>query len=544
MTTSQKVTIGGAFVAVVVLIAGSTYFLSSTEYVPLFAELDPEAANDLVTKLKARKIPYQLDPGGRGIRVPAANADELKIEFASQGLPSSGRIGFEIFDRTAFGATEFLEQVNFRRALEGELGRTITTIAEISGARVHITPAKTSLFGQNEQPATASVLLRLKSPNRPLSGGTVRGITTLVAAAIEGLRADAVVIMDSTGRTLTKPAENEDGALDGVQLERQQRIERDLKAKVVSLLEPVVGADRVRVDVSARMMSQSREETEERWDPGAAVVRSKQTTQDGTTGGPQAGGVAGARANLPPTPPPAGTPNPPPQPVAGATTQLASFGGASRSAETTNYEISRLTRHTIAPKGDVSRLSVAVIVDNEPVVKKDSKGVVTRSTRSRQPAEMQKIQGIVAAAVGFDQTRGDQITVENVSFDTTGVEEPAPQPFMEKYAPMLTELSRVFVVLVLGLLTFLFVVRPLLRRSMPAPLPTVTVETQALPQQLPRTVEELQGELEAQLEAAEAKATEPRKMTVLTKRLASTVQKEPEHAARLLRTWLAEGEER
>ncbi|HEY3380317.1 MAG TPA: flagellar basal-body MS-ring/collar protein FliF [Vicinamibacterales bacterium] len=539
LTPSQMVTIGGAFVVVVVLMAGSAFWLSSNDWVLLFADMDPEAAADVVSRLKTQKIPFQIDQGGRSIRVPATKVDELRLEFAGQGLPSSGRIGFEIFDRTAFGATEFLEQVNYRRALEGEIARTISTLSEVGGARVHIVAAKDSLFGAKEQAAKASVVLKLKNANRPLSTATVHGISSLVAASIEGLRPEAVVIVDSFGRPLSRPADGEDGPLDGVQLERQQRVERDLMMKVVNLLEPVVGAERVRVNVAARINPQSQEETEERWDP-TSVVRSRQTSQDGTPGVPNSqGGLAGARANLPVTPVPG-------QPTAPATqTASAPLGGSSRLAETTNYEISRTTRHTIRPRGEVARLSVAVIVDDEPVVKKDKKGVVTRSTRPRQPVELQKIQGLVAAAVGFDVLRGDQLTVENVSFEGSITEEPPAAGMWQLYGPNFLEFGRIGAVVLLGLFAFVFIVRPMMHRGLTG-LPTVTVHesTQSLPQQLPKTVEELQTEIEAQIQATEAKAGEPRKMTVLTKRLSGMVQKEPEHAARLVRTWLAEEEGR
>jgi flagellar M-ring protein FliF len=538
LSPSQMVTVGGAFVVVVLLVVGSTFWLSSNDWVLLFSDMDPEAASEVVSRLKAQKVRYQIDQGGRAIRVPVAKADELRLEFAGQGLPSSGRIGFEIFDRTAFGATEFLEQVNYRRALEGEIARTIITIAEVAGARVHIAPAKDSLFGAREQPAKASVVLKLKNAGRPLATATVNGIASLVAGSIEGLRPEAVVILDSYGRPLARPSGGDDGPLDGIQLERQQRVERDLTTKVVGLLEPVVGAERVRVNISARINPQSQEETEERWDPGASVVRSRQTTSDGTVPGTGSQGVAGVRANVPTPPAAAGQPAGPPPAVQTATTTPATM----RSAETTNYEVSRITRHTIRPRGEIARLSVAVIVDNEPVVTKDKKGVTTRSTKPREQAELQKIQALVATAVGLDTLRGDQLTVENVSFEVGELEVPATPGLWERYGPAATEIGRIVAVALLGLLAFVVVVRPLMKRSL-ASLPQVVVH-ERVPQQLPKTVEELQADIEAQLAAAEAKAGQPRKMTVLTKRLTSIVHKEPEHAARLIRTWLAEEEGR
>jgi flagellar M-ring protein FliF len=551
LSPAQMASIAAVFVVVVLVVGGSAFWLSSTDYALLFSDMDPESAGDVVSKLKAQKIPYQLDPGGRSVRVPSSRVDELRLELTGQGLPTSGRIGFEIFDRTAFGATEFLEQVNYRRALEGEIARTIATLAEVGSARVHVAPAKDSLFGGQEQPAKASVVLKLKNGNRPLSAATVRGITSLVAASIEGLRPEAVVIVDTFGRPLTRPSEGDDSPLDGVQMERQQRIERDLTTKVVAMLEPVVGPNRVRVNVSARINPQSQEETEERWDPNSPVVRSRQTTQDGITGGPGTQGVAGARSNLPAIPPAASATPAAAAAAAGAagaaatpaTLTAAAGTTAARSSDVTNYEISRTTRHTIRPRGDVARLSVAVIVDDEVVVGKDKAGNATRKTKPRQPAELQKIQGLVATAVGIDSTRGDQLTVENVAFDASGNEEPTPPGFIERYRDGFRETGKYVVVGLLGVLSFLFVVRPLMKRGLNSgsrsPLPEVR---EVLPHQLPKTVEQLQGEIEAQLAAAEAEASQPTKMSALTKRLSQLAEKEPENAARLVRTWLGEGE--
>ena len=306
LTPTQMLTIGASFLAVVALVAGSAYYLNASSYALLYSDLDAESAADVVSRLKTQKVPYQLDAGGRSVRVPASRVDELRLEFAGQGVPSSGRVGFEIFDRTAFGATEFLEHMNYRRALEGEIARTITTLSEVSSARVHIAMAKDSVFTDREQPAKASVVLKLRNASRPLAPATVNGIASLVASSVEGLRPDSVVIMDSFGRPLLRPEAGSEDAADGLQLEKQQRLERDLATRVVSLLEPVVGASRVRVNVSARLNPRSLDETEERWDPGAAVVRSRQAQSDGSVGLPGANaGIAGARANLPPaaTPP-------------------------------------------------------------------------------------------------------------------------------------------------------------------------------------------------------------------------------------------------
>jgi flagellar M-ring protein FliF len=529
LTNGQRASLAAAFVAVVTIVVGSTYWFNQTDYSLLFADMDAEAASDVVSRLKTEKVPYVLDAGGRAIRVPTSRVDELRLEFASQGLPSSGRIGFEIFDRTAFGATEFLEQVNYRRALEGEIARTISTLSEVSSARVHIAMARQSLFASKEQPAKASVVLKLKG-KQPLAGATVQGITNLVASSVEGLKPESVVIMDSFGRPLARPQVGDQGdnePLGGAQVERQQRLERDLTAKVVALLEPVVGSSGVRVNVSARLDAASEEATEEHWDPNETVIRSRQVSGDASTlAGSAAQGLAGSRSNLPP-PVPAGQ-NAPPPPAQTATTAPIVPG---RGSETTNYEISRTTKHTIRPRGDLARLSVAVIVDNEPVATKNADGTLAHSTKPRTPEQLQKINGLVAAAVGLDTERGDQLTVENIPFEEAPTEEPVAVSTWQRYAPQAVDSFRTLAPLGLGVLALFFVVRPLMRRAT-----TGLATSRALAGQPGATVT-VEPDIEVQLAAA---AAEKRKLPVLTKHLTQLTTNEPEHAARLIRMWIAE----
>lgn len=263
------------FVAVVGVVVGSAYWMSTPNYALLASDLDAESASALVSHLKDLKVPYEISDGGRTVRVPAERVDELRLDVAGTGLPSSGRVGFEIFDRPAFGTTEFLEQVNFRRALEGELGRTISTLSDVSSARVHIAMGKDSLFADKSEPAKASVVLKLKN-DRPLAPATVKAITGLVANSVESLRPESVVILDTYGRSLTQTAAEGEDASDGVGLDREQRLERDMSGRVVALLEPIVGAGHVRVNVSARLKAEAEDVTEERWDQ-TPVIRSKQT---------------------------------------------------------------------------------------------------------------------------------------------------------------------------------------------------------------------------------------------------------------------------
>ena len=282
-------------------------------------------------------------------------------------MPGSGHIGFEIFDRTAFGVTEFLEHVNYRRALEGELARTISTHREVAGARVHIAMPQPSLFAGREQPTKASVILKLRS-NRQLSASTVGAITGLVAASVESLQPEAVVIIDNFGRPLSQ-AGDADEADDGVPL-RTPAADRSATCRRASsrLLEPIVGPGRVRVNVSATLKADTEEETEERWDP-TPVVRSQQSvTQIAPADWPPSG------ASLRPAVSPARArtcrrtrrrPTKPTPSRSGRGRRPTRRTGAAHTAETTNYEVSKLTRHTSQPRGDIAQLSVAVILDDE-----------------------------------------------------------------------------------------------------------------------------------------------------------------------------------
>ena len=527
-TATQLATLGIAFVLVVGIVVGSAWWLNTPTYALLYADMDPESAGEVVARLKSLKVQYQIDPGGGAIRVPADKVDELRMEFSAQGMPSSGRIGFEIFDRTAFGATEFLEQVNYRRALEGEIARTIATLSEVTGARVHIAMGKDALFGES-RPAKASVVLKLRGQQR-LSASSIAGISNMVAASVEGLRPESVVILDSFGRPLARPSEDASDPLGAAQLDRQQRLERDLSTKVVSLLEPVVGEGRVRVNVALKLDPQTSEETREVFDPNT-VVRSIQRTSDVVNNAGGVGAVAGVGSNLPPQP---SDPKTPTVAVPGT--------GTAHSGEVTNFEVSKTTRHVLQPPGDVARLSVAVILDDDHVQQKKEDGSVAIERVARKPEEIQKIQSLVAAAVGLDPDRGDQLTVENVAFDEPAVEEDVPPSIFLRYAPQINEFGRLVTVLVVGLVGFFFVIRPLMKAG--GVTGSDKVAQPALAEvQRPRTVADLESEIEAQIDAQTAdKMGENRRLPVLTRRVSAITKKEPEQVAKLLRGWIRESE--
>lgn len=404
---------------------------------------------------------------------------------------------------------------------------TVATLSEVSSARVHIAMGREVLFGE-PRPSTASVVLKLRD-GRPLSPSAVNGITNLVAASVEGLKPESVVILDSFGRPLARPRRDDGDPMGAAQVERQQGLEREMAARVTALLEPVVGGDRVRVNVALALNPQSHEETQETWDPNT-VIRSRQVSADTSTAGTVAATVAGTRSNLPPTPA-----EPPPAPSA-----VPAGPNSTRNTETTNFEISRTTRRTVQPPGDVARLSVAVILDDDHVMKTENgKQSLTRVPRSRE--ELQKIQGLVAAAVGLNMERGDQLTVENVSFEEQVAEEIEAPSVLLRYAPQIQDGARIGAVLLVAVLTLLFVVRPLMRRLAPVASTSLSISQPSM--QRPKTVAEMENEIEAQLDAAvTGTATPGRRLPVLTRRVAAQSQQEPENVAKLLRSWMTEAE--
>ena len=525
LSRRQLATLALTFAGVVGLVVVSAYWINTPEYRVLASDVDSETASRIVERLEADEVPYRLAAGGRTIEVPALQADRLRLEVAP--LVDSGRVGWDIFDGTNFGWTDFIEDVNFRRALEGEIGQSIATLSQVARARVHISPAKRSLFGASQEPAKASVMLTLRS-SEPLAPASVTGIRALVAGAVEGLAPEGVVVVDSSGRALTQVTEDEGAPLSNSQFERRQRFEQSLATRVVDLLEPAVGVGRVRAYVSATFAMASSEQTEERWDP-TPVVRSEESLVDSGPG-PIAGGVAGARANVPA--PEGVTEEDAPTPVAAAGLV------ATRREERRNYEVGRVTRHEVMPGGRLDRLSVGVILDHAVRPAETGEGETARVERPWTDEELGQFEEVVASAVGLDPSRGDRLTIENIPFDEGPAEEVVPVGFLERYGDHLLELGKVVGIVSLGLMAFLLFVRPVVRHTLAA-LPPAGSDVPELPGQFPRTIQEIEGEIEAKLDA-EAETRRDPKMPILTRRLQEMAGQQPQDAAKLMRAWLSE----
>lgn len=534
-STWQLVSMAAAFVLVVGGLVALTRWVGTAEYRLLFSDLDPESASKVVARLKDQKVPYELVDGGHGVRVPEDRLDDLRLAFAGEGLPAAGRIGFELFEGTNFGWTEFLEQVNYRRALEGELARTISTIEEIAGARVHIAMGQKALFARDKTPAKASVTLKLRG-RKPLAPATVAGIRNLVAFSIDDLRPEAVVVMDDRGRPLATGGDELDPS-GPAQLEAKGTLEEQVARNIGAMLDPLVGGDHYRVRVSAQLNHESQDVVAEIYGrEGALRSESRSVEASGAAGATM--GIAGARANVPTSPAPGE--NVPGAPAAVTTASTSAPTGQQRTQELRNFELDRTTTRTVRPRGAVARLSVAVLVDNLTEVSTDASGTVTHASKPRDPAFLQQISELVSRAAGLDTARGDVLTVQNIAFETVAepVADVEPGGVLQRISPMwLGAVLAVVVGLAGG--AFAFLRRGRGRRAAAAQAATVAAEV--LPQQqLPRTIQEIEGEIEAQLDAATAATVADRKMPVLTKRVSGLVQGDAEAAARLVRSWLLE----
>lgn len=417
LTLRQKVTIA---IAAILVLGGLFAFLrwnKERSFEVLYSNLSAEDAAAVVTRLRETGIEYRLSPDSTTVRVPAAAVPDTRLQMASAGLPKSGRIGFEIFDKTNFGVTEFAEQINYQRALEGELERSVMAISEVERARVHITPPKESVFLENRRPAKASVLIRLR-PGATLAPQNVQAIQHLASSAVDGLTPENVSVLDIRGNLLSRPRRGDEAenAAGGEQsLEYRRMVERDLLAKIHSTLEPLLGPEKFRAGVTVECDFSSGEQSEEIYDPERSVMLSSQRTED-HAGAATASGVPGAASNLP---------RPTSRPGSGGQ-------GVSRRTENITYQSSRTVRRIRLPQGGIKRLSVSVLVDHD--VRVEGAGAEAKRILEAPSAERLKAtRDLVAAAVGLQPERGDQLIVESLPFESTRNWEP---PDFEKTAPV------------------------------------------------------------------------------------------------------------
>jgi flagellar M-ring protein FliF len=417
LTLRQKISIAVVAALVGAGLLAFTRWRRESDFKPLYTGISAEDAGPIIQKLKESGTEYRLSENGGVISVPSARIAELRIEMAAAGLPRSGRLGFEIFDKNNFGATEFVEHVNFRRALEGELERSVQCLSEVEQARVHLTFPKESVFLESREPAKASVMVKLR-PGARLSPQNVIAIGYLVGSAVEGLTPEAVSIVDMRGNLLSRPHHAEgDVQQSETMLEFRQKVEKDLLAKVNTTLEPLLGPGRFRAGVSVDCDLTSGEQSEENFDPSKSVMVTSQKTEDVTTG-MTAGGRPGTASNLP---------RPAVRTVAGTS-------GLTRRTENITYQSSRMVRKVRMPQGAVKRMSISVLLDQN--VRWEGFGPGARRVLiPPSPEAMKTVRDLVAGVSGFVADRGDQLVVESLPFDSTLNQEPPPAQQAPPAAP-------------------------------------------------------------------------------------------------------------
>ncbi len=435
LPASQRVFMASVAVALVILVVLVASWAGRQEYSVLYANLDSESAGAIVDKLRAQDIDYRLKEGGRTILVPRARVYDARLDLASAGLPHAAGQGYEILDSNKMGWTDLVQKLQFRRALEGEISRTIATLDEIVSARVHLVMPEPSLFEQDEKPTTASVVIKLRT-GASLRDAKVQGIVHLVSAGVEGLQPDNITVLDTRGRLLSRPVEG-DTLLGNTadQIHLTGVIETGLARKAQSALEQVLGPNRAVVRVSAELDFERVETTREIFDSANPVVRSEQRTE-----------------------------------------QTSEDAGTSEES-VTNYEISKTIQHAVDTPGTIKRLSASVFIDGTYETGEDA----TRGYVPRDAGEMQKLEALIKTAIGFDASRGDQLTMENIAFDDSDLMRSVEEMNRTHHLEMIQKIGSVVVSVLLAGGVLLVLLKLMRRAGAGAPVAAEADAVAAMP---------------------------------------------------------------
>jgi len=476
----------------------------TADYQLLYANLAESDAAAVLEWLKGNHTPYQLTNNGRNIRVASEKIHEIRLQLASAGLPQGGGIGFEIFDKQSFALTDFVQKVNYTRALQGELARTISSLKPVERARVHLALPEKRLFKNQQESATASIIVNLR-PGGRLHESQIQGIVHLVSSSIEGLAPEDVVVIDQNGSVLTKAkASGMLGKMSPDMLEFQLQVEKSLEERAQSLLDKSLGSQNSMVRVTASLNFAQFEKTEEVFDPEEPVIRSEQINEE-KAGSEIVGGVPGVQSNLQGTSSNSTSATPP----------------SSKTQKTTNYEISKVVSKTINPVGTVQKISVSVLVADKviPATAKEKQKVIPRSK-----AELQALEKMISSALGIDKTRGDKIEVTSMPFRSPATipsDKGVDENVLYTYMPII----RYGVLLLGGLLIYLLMIKPIVK----------TLRSEVT--QHYKTVEELEAEQTKKTQAAEQAELEAL-IRDPALRIRESVEANPIFAAHILKNWI------
>lgn len=502
MSASQALMLLGISAGFIAGIFVLVTYVNGANYSLLYSGLEPSAANEIVTYLDGNKIPYQIENGGGSILVPDNQVHKSRMALAAQGLPAGGAVGYSIFDETNFGMTEFLQKVNYKRALEGELTRTIMEIHEIKAARVHIVIPKERLFAKDKKETTASILLKLSGGD--LSRRQLAGIKHLVASSVEGLRPANISIIDYEGDLLSSDNERDELAgLSSSQLGVRKEVESYLEEKAQSMLDDVIGMNKAVVRISAELDFTQVERTNESYDANGAVVRSEERTENSSNSSDK-------------------------QPESA----VESEEDNKAEATITNYEIPRTVERIVNSVGIVKRLSVAVMLDGVVEQVDDGEGNLTSSYSPRSQEEIDRLTSVVKSAVGFDGDRNDQVEVYNIAFDHEDLqqEQDALDGVYDNYVyvGLLTRIG--WWVLIAAILLYFRKKAKVLFASLKAIVPPPPPPVQETPQ--------------AQAIQDEMPMVEPeRRRPKLLDQMQETAKERPEELAKVIKTMMVSGVE-
>jgi flagellar M-ring protein FliF len=511
---SRKIAMGAVVAISLALFTVLIIVARTADYQLLYANLSENDAAPVVSWLKAQKIPFQLKNDGKNIWIPTDKLYETRLNLASNGLPNGGGIGFEVFDKQSFALTDYVQKVNYTRALQGELARTISSLAPVENTRVHLALPEKTLFKNEQKHATASVIITL-AQGRTLDKKQVQGIIHLVAGSVAGLEPEYVTVIGSNG-VILDPGKTEDKEklLSVEMLTYQQEVEHRLELQAQNLLDKTTGKDKAMVRVSANLDFAKVEKTQELFDAEDPVIRSEQVNQE-NSGSQTSGGIPGVQSNLQGS---SSTPAP------------ATEAPSSKTSRTTNYEISKTTSKTINPVGTITKLSVSILIADKVIPAKDNQ---PSKTEPRSAEELKSLETMVSTALGLVPDRGDQINILSMPFTEQPVEAliagAAPSTLLYQYLPA----AKIALIPIIALLLYFFLIRPIIN--------TMKGEVK----EHYKTVEQLEKERLAEQKAREeAKEKEEEVIeviedTVVTMR--KEILKNPVPSAYIIKNWINEG---
>ncbi|MBX3609675.1 MAG: flagellar M-ring protein FliF [Hydrogenophaga sp.] len=477
LDAGQKVKLGLGALALLGIALAFFFMGRQPDWRVLYTNLGDKDGGAIVAQLSQMNVPYKYSEGGGAIMVPADKVHDTRLRLASQGLPKGSVSGFELMENNRFGMTQFQERLTFQRGLEGELTRSIQSLASVQAARVHLALPNQNGFFREQQKPSASVLLTLY-PGRSLDRAQVAGIVHLVASSVPEMNVKAVSVVDDQGKLLSNPPDGQDNAAADVQkLQYTQQLEQTYTRRILDILEPLVGVGNVKAQVSADIDFSQAEMTSEQHRPNQgnepSAVRSQQLIEDSSGASAQPAGVPGAVSNQPPA---TGQ-----SPINGSAAPVGVSGqggtdkpGASRRESVVNYEVDKTVRVVREATGNVRRISAAVVVNHKTVIDKNGKAI----TNPIPPAQLEQMTALVRETIGFNQTRGDSVNLVNAAFNEVKLPEPEAVPFWQQADTLDLARSMAFPagMVVLGLVVFMGMVRPVLKllKAPPAPVREVT----------------------------------------------------------------------